>query len=265
MKNFWTYLKISIKSKLYYRTSFILNMISPIIVLCGQVLLWKGIFKLNNASDFADMSRNAMFSYILIAFVLNNSLNWSTENSLSKDIRNGTVVSKMIRPTTFLSQNIADMFGGVLIQGLFYTLLVIVIFFIAAKDLFMPSFSNLLLFALSAILGMILRLMINDFFSLLCFFVTGYLGIAWLKNAITNFFSGAMIPITLFPVTLKSIAGYLPFKYMIQVPISIFLGEYTFADGIKTYTVQILWILFFIILHCLIYRKIRINLVIAGG
>ena len=85
------------------------------------------------------------------------------------------------------------------------------------------------------------------------------------KNAITNFFSGAMIPITLFPVTLKSIAGYLPFKYMIQVPISFFLGEYTFADGIKTYTVQILWILFFIILHCLIYRKIRINLVIAGG
>ena len=265
MKNFMVYLKLSIKSKLFYRTSLVLNMMSPIVVLCGQILLWRGLFELENASNYADMSREAMFSYILIAFVLNNSLNWSTENSLSKEIRNGTVVSKIIRPTTFLSQNIADMLGGVLVQGMTYIVLIFMIFMIAAKYLFIPDISGLLLFIASASFGMVLRLIINDLFSLLCFFVTGYLGIAWLKNAIINFFSGALIPIALFPSILKLIADYLPFKYLIQVPISVFLGELELLDVFKSYIIQTSWILFFVLMHCLIYRKIRTNLVIAGG
>lgn len=265
MMSFFVYLKLSIKSKLFYRTSLILNMLSPMVVLCGQILLWRGLFNLNDASDYTSMSSAAMYSYVLIAFVLNNSLNWSTENSLSKEIRNGTVVSKMIRPTTFLSQNIADMLGGVIVQGLFYIIMIFFIFIIFSKSLFIPSGYDFVMFSLSAAMGMILRLVINDFFSLLCFFVTGYLGISWLKNAVINFFSGALIPITLFPKFLKLIADYLPFKYMIQVPISIFLEEYAMTEVFKSYIIQSLWITFFIVVHCIIYKKVRINLVIAGG
>ncbi len=169
MKSFFIYLKISIKSKLYYRSSLILNMISPIVVLCGQLLLWRGLFNVGSASDYIDMSRKSMFTYILIAFVLNNSLNWSTENSLSKDISSGTVISKMLRPTTFFSQNIADMLGGVIVQGMFYVILFLGIFIINAKNLYVPSGFKIIIFLLSALLGMLLRLAINDFFSLLFF------------------------------------------------------------------------------------------------
>ena len=127
MRKFFTLLRISIKSNVYYRTSMILNMLTPLVVLLGQIFMWRGLYNLSSDNSFAGMTKSMMYSYILIAFVLNNLMNWSTESRLSKEIRNGDVVAKIIRPTSFLSQNIANMFGGVIVQGFFYVIFCIMI------------------------------------------------------------------------------------------------------------------------------------------
>lgn len=265
MRKFFTLLGIAIKSNIYYRTSMILNMITPLIVLCGQFLMWRGIYNLSDNAVYSGMTRNMMYSYILIAFVLNNAMNWSTESRLSKEIRNGDVVARVIKPVPFLTQNLANMLGGVVVQGSFYVLFCIIVFSCFYGRLYIPSACNLALFIISAILGMIIRMAINDFFGLLCFYVTGYLGIVWMKNAIINFFSGALIPVALFPETLQTISMFLPFEYMIHVPIAIFMGEYSISRTILIFLLQGFWIIFFFVIHSLIYRKIRINMVIAGG
>ena len=265
MRKFFTLLRISIKSNVYYRTSMILNMLTPLVVLLGQIFMWRGLYNLSSDNSFAGMTKSMMYSYILIAFVLNNLMNWSTESRLSKEIRNGDVVAKIIRPTSFLSQNIANMFGGVIVQGFFYVIFCIMIFSCFKDRLFIPTAANMLLFIVSAILGLIIRMAINDFFGLLCFYVTGYLGIVWMKNAIISFFSGAFIPITLFPEKMKIIGSFLPFEYMIHVPIAIFMGKYQLSEIAFGFCVQIGWIVFFFFLHSVIYRRIRVNMVIAGG
>ena len=253
MRKFFTLLRISIKSNVYYRTSMILNMLTPLVVLLGQIFMWRGLYNLSSDNSFAGMTKSMMYSYILIAFVLNNSMNWSTESRLSKEIRNGDVVAKIIRPTSFLSQNIANMFGGVIVQGFFYVIFCIMIFSCFKDRLFIPTAANMLLFIVSAILGLIIRMAINDFFGLLCFY------------AIISFFSGAFIPITLFPEKMKIIGSFLPFEYMIHVPIAIFMGKYQLYEIAFGFCVQIGWIVFFFFLHSVIYRRIRVNMVIAGG
>lgn len=265
MRKFFTLLGIAIKSNVYYRTSMILNMITPLIVLCGQFLMWRGLYNLSDNAVYSGMTRSMMYSYILIAFVLNNAMNWSTESRLSKEIRNGDVVARVIRPTSFLMQNLANMFGGVVVQGFFYVIFCIIVFSCFYRSLFVPSACNLALFIVSAILGVIIRMAINDFFGLLCFYVTGYLGIVWMKNAIIGFFSGALIPVALFPENLQRISMFLPFEYMIHVPIAVFMGEYNIYRILLSFGIQGFWIMFFFALHSIIYRKIRVNMVIAGG
>ena len=61
-------------------------------------------------------------------------MNWSTESRLSKEIRNGDVVARVIRPTSFLMQNLANMFGGVVVQGFFYVIFCIIVFFMFLQE-----------------------------------------------------------------------------------------------------------------------------------
>lgn len=113
--------------------------------------------------------------------------------------------------------------------------------------------------------ALLLRILLIELCSLLCFYTTGYLGISWTRNAIFEFFSGALIPIVMFPGWLKSMAYMTPFPYMIQIPISILLGQELNVPLFQVYAVQFFWIGIFLGLHGLFYKNIRKNLIIAGG
>lgn len=45
MRTFWRLTAISMQSQLYYRTSFLLNLLSPIVLLFGQYLLWAALYE----------------------------------------------------------------------------------------------------------------------------------------------------------------------------------------------------------------------------
>ena len=117
MKKFFTLTGISIQKLMYYKTSFFLNLLTPFLTLAGQFLLWNALYGLQGAGSIRGMTRQEMFTYVPIAFVLNNLLSWTTENALSREIRNGTVVARCIRPVSFLSQAVAEMTGAVITQG----------------------------------------------------------------------------------------------------------------------------------------------------
>ena len=110
---------------------------------------------------------------------------------------------------------------------------------------------------LIGILAVLLRIMIIDVFSLLCFFSTGYLGISWTRAALFDFFSGAMVPVAMFPGWLACMARYTPFPYMIQVPISVLLGDGTGMNIVQILGTQVAWLAVLVLFHCLLYSCAR--------
>lgn len=265
MRTFWKLTEISIQSHLYYRTSFLINILSPVILLAGQYLLWSALYAQQAGSPIGGMDRKEMFSYILLAFAMNNLLGWAGENTLSREIKNGTIVARCIRPVSFLTQYIAQMTGALLLQGVRNLVLVVVGFVCFSGYMKIPAGAAVWAFLPCFFLSVILRLMVIDVFSLLCFFTTGYLGISWTRRALFEFFSGAMIPVVLFPGWLKTIASCTPFPYMLQAPVAVLLGQETGIGLPYVFLLQIFWILFFLALHGLIYGMVRRNMTIAGG
>lgn len=265
MKSFFKLMGISVQSKLYYRTSFFLNLLTPVVLMAGQYLLWGSLYGMQAGGAIGSMNRAEMFSFILIAFALNNLLTWSSENSLSREIRSGAVVTRCIRPASFLSQNLADMTGSLLLQGSLNFSVVILGFLFFQNHLALPTGRSVLLFFPCFLLGTLLRMMLVDLFSLLCFFTTSHLGISWTRRALFEFFSGTLIPVSMFPTWLKTISYCTPFPYMLQAPISVLLGQELPAALPVIFLLQLLWLGIFLLLHHAIYGKIRKNLSIAGG
>ena len=264
MKKFLKLTSISMQSQMYYRTSFFLNLISPIIQLIGQFLLWIALYK-QQAGAIGEFGYEAMLTYMLFAFALNQLFNWSTENMISKEIRTGMVVTRCIRPVSYLEQNIAQILGNVIIQFVVNSFIVIAAYVVFGKHLLQPELKNMVLFFFSFVLALILRIMFTDICSLLCFFCTGHLGITWTRIALFEFFSGALIPVSLFPHLLKIVSYATPFPYIIQIPIALLLGQPTLVPLVTCFIVQTCWIFCLLFLHCVIYGRVRSNMTIAGG
>ena len=256
---------MSLQSQMYYRTSFFLNLLSPMVLLAGQYLLWHALYQQQPDHIISGMDAAQMYSYLLIAFTLNHIMGWSSENALSKEIKNGTVVKRCIRPVSFLSQSVAEMTGTLLPQLALNLIIASAGFLLFGRFLLVPSLQNIVLFLPCMAGALLLRILLIELCSLLCFYTTGYLGISWTRNAIFEFFSGALIPIVMFPGWLKSMAYMTPFPYMIQIPISILLGQELNVPLFQVYAVQFFWIGIFLALHGLFYKNIRKNLIIAGG
>ena len=155
------------------------------------------------------------------------------------------------------------MTGKMLPQALVNAAVTLGLFCLLRGRLLLPAPSALPLAACSLLLAVLLRMMLVSLLSLLCFFTTNHTGLSWTRTTLTEFFSGALIPLPLFPGWLRTFSYCTPFPLMLQTPVSLFLGETPPLPA--CFLLQIGWILLFFLLHERLYRRIRANLSVAGG
>jgi ABC-2 type transport system permease protein len=265
MRRFIKLVALCLEEVMYYKISFILTLFTPLIVLGGQFLLWHALFNMSETGFIGVYNRSQMYTYIIIAFAIGNLLTWSSENNLSREIRSGTVASRFIRPVPFWIQSLAGMTGFMIPQSIVNFSIVGIVYIIFHNFLLLPSIEVFILFILSLIGAMTLRMMMINCISLVCFFTTSHLGLTWTRTAIMEFFSGALIPVALFPLWLANFSYLTPFPLMLQIPITIFLGEPTPFPLPMIFALQIGWSFVFFVLHQLLYRQVRKNVTFAGG
>lgn len=265
MRQFNKLMGLYLQGALFYKKAFLLNLFSPLVLLGGQFMLWRSLYNLSKSGVIGSYDRAGMYTYIIVAFAINNLLTWSSENNISREIRSGLIVSRCMRPVPFLYQSLAGLTGSMLPQSFVNFTVALILFVIFGNHLALPSLAAIPLAFLSLLFGILLRMMLVSCFSLLCFFTTSHLGLSWTRTALTEFFSGALIPITLFPGWLKTVSYATPFPLMLQTPISLFLGEATPFPLPVTFGLQIGWTAVFLVLHEVLYSKIRKNLTFAGG
>ncbi len=264
MKTLIKLTSLSLQGRMYYKTGLYMSLLSPIVLLMGQYLLWNSLYGVET-SAIGGLSKEYMFSYILVSFAINYLLTWSTETQLSREIVTGTIVARCIRPTYFLTQNLADILGSMIPFAVSNSIIVALGFTVFSPVMLVPSLLNWLMFIPCFILSLILRVMFIEVFSLFCFYTTSHTGLSWTRKAIYDFFSGALIPIALFPNFLRAIADFTPFPYMINTPIEVLLGDVQSVDLGFALITQSIWIVVFLVLHYLFFGKISKNLSIAGG
>jgi len=54
--------------------------------------------------------------------------------------------------------------------------------------------------------------------------------------------SGTFFPIVLLPAFLVKASYFLPFIYTIYIPVQLYLGKISFAEGLRGLAIEILWL-----------------------
>ncbi|WP_328725379.1 ABC transporter permease [Streptomyces sp. NBC_00259] len=163
------------------------------------------------------------------------------EDELIERIRTGDIAIDLYRPADLQLFWLASDLG----RAAFHLLgrgIVPVLLGSLAFDLALPASPlSWLAFLLAVTLGVVVSFAVRYLVALSAFWLmdgAGVIQITWLAGL---FFSGMLLPLTLFPGALGELARVLPWSSLLQIPVDVLLGKHTGWGLVQAYAFQLSW------------------------
>lgn len=244
MRKYWEFMKAAMKEQTAYAAWFWAGTFATILQLLILYYFWHAVYA--NRTEIADMPLQTMLTYMVIAMFLGEYVS-GVGNELAQNIRNGNIAIELMRPYHLLNRLVA-MDTGYKLSNSFRSsipMFLIALLFIGIH--LPPTVEATVMFCLSAIIGILLGAQIDLMIGVIAFWTINTWGLQVFKESIIRFFSGALIPITLFPGWFQTLSQFLPFQSMVFVPVSIYTGSISGIDAYIALAVQFAWLVVAII------------------
>jgi ABC-2 type transport system permease protein len=182
---------------------------------------------------------------------------------MSDDIKSGDIAYMLIRPMSYLLHILIGQWG-VIFSRLFFSLIIGVLAPLFLVGSFPVSVPSVLASALLLIFGMTLGILMSMCVGLFAFWTEDVSAFRWIFDKLQWYLGGLVIPVALFPETLRSVVELAPFAHMYYGPARI-LVKYDPDLFIQYLTTQIVWLVVIALVTILIYKKGIKNVSINGG
>lgn len=246
-RNFWELakwhqtFKISLARHLAYKLNLLLLFVLPSVVFfLIKYNLWVSIFTLGNHEVIQGYSLSRMLEYqawVLIVGLLGQGY---INHNLSEDIRLGRISSYLLYPFDFWKYHTAAFLA---FQSIEVCICLVTLVAIALSGV--VAFHGVL----ELLVGFFLVLLVGFLWFLLQFtlgLIAFWLEETWVLRVmlvtVAQFFSGAIIPLELFPEVLQTGLKYTLFPYLTAVPVQVFMGTNKISAALAI-LVTIIWII----------------------
>jgi ABC-2 type transport system permease protein len=249
-----------------YRVHFFVEIFSRFLQLYVLTTLWHLLYR-QAPGAFAGTPEPSMITYACLGVIVSLVLSADTgpHTYIAEQVRRGTITGDLIKPLDFVAHMLWRNLGETVVRAVFYA----VVPFVGAVILFgvrAPQNGQALAgFVLSMLLSVLILFYCNFLFGLISFKTLDLTGFQFAYWALIRFFSGALIPVWLYPPYLAKGIQWLPFQSVYATPISIYIGRLTGEEMVKGLSLQILWILLLGLLAAFLWNRIHRHLIVQGG
>ena len=186
----------------------------------------------------------------------------------AREIQNGDVCYKFTRPINLYNQWFAENWGHKLASTLLRSPLIIIIALLlpSGVGLMLPvSFTAFILFIISLLLGSMMMSAIAMIAVGLIFKTASPKGVVSLVHTISGLLGGLFIPLPLLPNSVQNVINYLPFRFVTDLPLRIYIGNVSVMSGLMYIGIAIAWLAALILLGQLLMKRVCKNAIIQGG
>lgn len=252
MRKYLAYIRCGFLEGCAYRSTFITGMLANFIQAIVLYYVWKSIFAYQEVVN--GYTWEIMRQYVFVAFLCNSVFSMGFEMSIAERIVKGDIILDLLKPLSYRGMLFFRMLGT---AGMEFaaTFLLVGCIYLAVNGTQYLNVIRIILFLISLILGMGVKFCIQYIFSLMCFYTDNSYGVTKAREILTNFFSGALIPLAMFPGILKEIVNYLPFQRIIYTPCCIFIGTFSIRDSVINILLQFIWILLLSLIGTVLGKK----------
>ncbi len=263
MKPYLFICKTRIQKSLAYQFNLFANILFQCIVMFAMTFFWKALFR---EKEFVQgVGLDDMLIYTVISTIMYILLSVNVEDRVIDSVRQGTVATDMLKPISLFGTYFAEDLGHS-IMLIFQN--VIPILLIACLFIKVPAPVNgihFLLFLGSFLLSYLINWLFSAIFSMWAFTAISIQPMVQAKKHIVRLLSGSMIPIWFFPVIFEKVLGILPFYYMYQLPLNIYIGKGTQSETAVGFLIQLSWLLILFLIFRLLEHRVLSKVMVQGG
>lgn len=245
----WATFRVSWTQYLAYKLNFLLLIIGPVVVFFFiRYNLWKSIYTLEGITTLQGYDFPTMLTYQVWVMIIGFLGQGYNGRNLAEDIRLGRISAYLIYPFSFWRFHAGNFLAFQGIQILVSVVTLVAVVFQGWVPL------NSAGAALDILSGFLYTLCVG-FFWFQMSYIIGIMAF-WLEETwvirvmmvtLSQFFSGALLPLEIFPEVLQRALSYLPFPYLTHVPVKLFMGAYdgsllTAYGMLGFWTLVLLWV-----------------------
>lgn len=221
------------------RGYFITGMLANFIQAAVLYYVWKSIFAYQKQIN--GFTWDTMKQYVFVAFLCGSVFSMGFEMDIAQRIIQGDLIMDLLKPISYRGMLFFRLLGTAGMEFCTCSLLVGSLY-LAVNGLQSVRMVRAGLFFISLLFGVTVKFSIQYLFSLLCFYTDNAYGVTKAREVLTNFFSGALVPLSMFPGFLREMAEWMPFQSVLYTPCGIFIGVFGLEECVRRMLVQAVWI-----------------------
>lgn len=254
--------KKSFLSKSAYRFDHFMGILNTLM----RIFIYWGIYlALYNGKSEVDGITMTMVTTNFILSMGLSAVFCVNDYYLPNRIQNGSIANELLLPVNIHGRMLADNLGNALFQLVFHFTPAVIISVLVMGIHAPASFSMLVLFLFSALLGYGVLWTISFVLQMLAFWLLNVWSIMTIKNVFVNVLSGSMIPLWFMPDWMTPVMNLLPFSSIYFTPVQIYLGQLTEKEIGTKFLIQLLWIGVLYLCGNVFWEKGKKKLVVQGG
>ncbi|GAA1533832.1 ABC-2 family transporter protein [Streptomyces albidochromogenes] len=213
-----------------------------------------------------DLSQAVTYVWIGQALLMTTAMmGGGFENELMERIRTGDIAIDLYRPADlqffWLASDVGRAAFHLLGRGVVPMALGALAF-----DLALPADPLVwVAFLFAVALGVVVSFAVRFLVALSAFWLLDGAGVAQITWLVGLFFSGMVLPLTLFPGALGALAQVLPWSALLQIPADVLLGEHTGWGLVQAYGFQLGWAAVLLTAGRLLQSAATRRVVVQGG
>ena len=255
--------KTQVLQTLAYRADVFGNILGQCIVLFATAFFWKALFTGHDAVKGVVV--DDMLVYTIISSCMSIFFTINVEYRVSTSVRKGTVATDMLKPINLFGIYFFEDLGNTCSLFFQNILPILIIGSIFIKVPSPAGLSEFLLFIPCVILSYLINWVFAACYSTLSFVTLRMGALGALKFHMIRLLSGSVIPMWFFPEWLQAVLNILPFAYIYQLPLDIYIGKVSIAEALPKMGLQLMWL---ILLYCLflsLQRVVTKHVMVQGG
>ena len=240
---------------LEYKANAIVGTFAIFSGLAIEFLIWKQVFYTQDIMQVRGFTFDELMVYIFLCMIVGQlKSSWATSIEMIDSIRTGEMNKYLIRPISFFTYHFMMFIGHNSLFYIAYTTLLI-LFPILFPGWAFPTVFHIIGFIVALTISIYLSYAI--YFCMVCFaFWFGEVRALVIAYNVSNIvLSGQIIPIRLFPDTIREIIYLTPLQFLVDFPVSIATANLPMHLWLPKMGMAICWCIVITITGRIIYRS----------
>jgi ABC-2 type transport system permease protein len=243
-------LRVGFAAAIAYRAEFIIWMFTtnmPLVMLA----LWAAVARSGPVAGYTAKGFTAYYLTTLLVRLLTGC--WVVWE-LTFEIRQGTLGMRLLRPIHPLLAYSAENLSALPLRALFALPIVAVLVYTSASELTRDPLAWLLLLP-SIFAAFLIIFFVQALIGTLALFVESAGGLFSVWLSFSAVLSGYLVPLDLFPPSVRAVTLALPFRFTLSYPVELVLGRLDRPAMLQLFLVQWAWVLVFALATRVLWRS----------